>query len=163
MRLLRAAVQRTQPILDHVSERPQGCGRVLLRFGGHRSTVSDCLVSYVLATHNRCSTVVRTIDRLLIQSADGLAHEILVVDNASTDDTGDCLARYGWPVSIIRSARNLGSCGKTLAIDRCRGRYVIFLDDDSTPQPGSVAKMVAHFEADLRLAAAGFRDWMPPR
>ncbi|MCH7700666.1 MAG: glycosyltransferase [Planctomycetes bacterium] len=123
--------------------------------------MSECLISYLIATHNRRSTVVRTIDSLLTQSADGLTYEILVVDNASTDGTSEHLARYGEPVSVIRSARNFGSCGKALAIDRCRGRYVMFLDDDSIPQPGSMARMVAHFEADSRLAAAGFRVILP--
>jgi hypothetical protein len=39
--------------------------------------------------------------------------------------------------------------------------FIVFLDDDSYPQPGSVDRMLEHFEDEPRLGAAGFRVHLP--
>jgi GT2 family glycosyltransferase len=85
--------------------------------------------------------------------------EIIVVDNASTDGTAEVVA----PLvdQLIPLKRNLGSCAKAYGVDRARGRYVVFLDDDSYPWSGSLDRMMEHFEDDRQLGAAGFRVHLP--
>ena len=46
-------------------------------------------------------------------------------------------------------------------VDYARGEYVVFLDDDSCPHAGSIARMIALFGADARLGAAGFMVHLP--
>jgi len=86
-------------------------------------------------------------------------YEIIVVDNASDDDTGDVL---GDRVDlVIRLRRNAGSCAKVHGVERAGAALIVFLDDDSYPRRGSVARMIEHFERDTGLGAAGFTVHLP--
>ncbi len=117
------------------------------------------LISYVIATHNRCAVVESTLKRLRAVHATIPESEIIVVDNASTDDTRSRIT----PLvdSLICLRQNLGSCAKALGAEKARGQYIVFLDDDSFPRSGSLTRMIAHFESDEKLAAAGFRVHLP--
>ena len=117
------------------------------------------LVSIVLATHNRRDVVAHTLSQLTHCGLPRGEYEIIAVDNASTDGTGEAVA--GEVDLLIRLRRNAGSCAKAYGIDRASGRYVVFLDDDSFPRPGTLSRMVERFEADPRLGAAGFTVHLP--
>lgn len=87
--------------------------------------------------------------------------ETVVVDNASTDGSADAV-EAGFPeVILIRERINRGACAKNAGLAAARGTYVVFLDDDSSPLPGSVARMIRHFEADPSLGAAVFDIQLP--
>jgi GT2 family glycosyltransferase len=121
---------------------------------------AEPLISVILATHNRRDVVLATIGRVLSGSVrHGL--EIIVVDNASRDGTSDAVERRFPTVRVVRSPHNLGSCGKSLGVPQARGRWTVFLDDDSYPRPGSLDRMVEHFNADASLGAAAFRVHLP--
>jgi len=119
------------------------------------------LVSYVLATHNRRQTVLATVRRLTEIAAEAGPAELIVVDNASIDGTAEAIRRHLHDVRLIALDKNLGSCAKAIGVDRACGEYVVFLDDDSCPRTGSIARMIAKFRADDRLGAAGFRVHLP--
>lgn len=84
-----------------------------------------------------------------------------MVDNASTDNTADDVTKRFPAVHIIGLTENKGSCAKAYGADEADGEFVLFLDDDSYPRPGSIDRMFAHFAADPTLAAAGFRVHLP--
>src|SRR5215207_6420811 len=114
------------------------------------------LVSFVISTYNRCAVLLQTLDRV---KACGLARdefEILLVDNASPDGTAAAVAELHPDVRLFALRENLGPCAKNLALTEARGKYVIFLDDDSFPLPLSVARMMHHFDRDPQLGAAVF-------
>ncbi len=116
-------------------------------------------VSFVLATHNRCAVVMKTLAQL---GGCGLAradYEVIVVDNASKDGTPDAVVAQS--DILLRLRRNAGSCAKSYGVQRARGRFIVFLDDDSFPRPGSVPRMIERFEADPKLGAAGFVVHLP--
>src|SRR5262245_25200841 len=114
------------------------------------------IVTFAISTHNRRNVLRSTIGNL---RACGVAQgyfETIVVDNASSDGT-TAMIRSEFPsVRCIALGENLGACAKNVAIDRARGHYIVFLDDDSYPLPGSIPNMIRHFERDLRLGAAVF-------
>ncbi|MCH8966826.1 MAG: glycosyltransferase [Planctomycetes bacterium] len=116
-------------------------------------------VSFVLATHNRRAVVLHTVSRLLRCGLNRSDYEIIVVDNASSD--GTAVAATDHADVVLRLARNAGSCAKTHGVERAKAPYVVFLDDDSFPQPGAVARMLEHFGADEKLGAAGFTVVLP--
>jgi GT2 family glycosyltransferase len=82
-----------------------------------------------------------------------LPHEVLVVDNASTDDTADVLASYP-EVRVIRNDANLGFAGGAQqGLDAARGEWVAFLNNDAVAEPGWLAALVTAAEADPQVAA----------
>ena len=113
-------------------------------------------LSIVIATHNRRDVIVRTLGRL-VELGDELAgSETIVVDNASTDGTADAITERFARVRLVRLNHNAGSCGKAFGTERAVGDTILFLDDDSYPHPGSVRRMLARFNTDNGLGAAGF-------
>jgi GT2 family glycosyltransferase len=116
-------------------------------------------VSFVLATHNRRAVVTQTLTRILDCGLDRRAFEVIVVDNASSDGTTDAVGSLC--DILIRLRHNAGSCAKADGVEHASGEYIIFLDDDSFPRHGTVARMIAHFEEDPRLGAAGFTVHLP--
>ena len=67
----------------------------------------------------------------------GLAHEILLVDDGSTDGTRTWLATLPSPVRVLLNERNLGfagTCNRGAAA--ARGRLLFFLHNDLVLLPG---------------------------
>ena len=93
--------------------------------------------------------------RTLRETADGLDYEVVVADDCSTDADAALLGGVANLV-VIRQARNVGfirNCND--AFRRCRGDYVLLLNNDTQVQPGAVARMVAALDADPGLGAVG--------
>jgi glycosyltransferase involved in cell wall biosynthesis len=85
---------------------------------------------------------------------------LLVVDNASTDDTAAAVARAagGHPAVQVLPEPTLGlSVARNRALQAARSEYVIFLDDDATARPGWLEAYRACFSAppSPRLAVVG--------
>jgi hypothetical protein len=79
--------------------------------------------------------------------AEGLAFEVLCVDNASEDGTAEAVAALPH-VRCIRNERNLGfAAGNNRAMPHARGRHVCFLNSDAAPRPGSLAHLVRYLDA----------------
>lgn len=102
-------------------------------------------LSVLLATRNRASLLEGTLRALARQETAGLAWEVIVADNGSTDRTSAVLeeARGYLPLaSVTEPAR-----GKNRALNRAlplaRGDLLLFTDDDVLPDPRWIAEMAA--------------------
>ena len=86
--------------------------------------------SVVIPTYNHGDTVERAIDSALAQTLRDI--EVIVVDDASTDDTQTVLDRIGDPrVTCLRHDSNRGgSAARNTGIDHATGEYIAFLDAD---------------------------------
>ena len=102
-------------------------------------------VSIIITTHNRPRLL-----RRAIQSAreSGTDAEIIVVDDASSDETAAVCKSFGGEINYVRVDRNQGVAGaRNIGIVTSRGEYLTFLDDDDTRLPGSLAMQVAKLDA----------------
>ena len=96
------------------------------------------LISVVLCTHNRVNLLPKVLSGLLNQSLNTSAYEIIVVDNASTDNTSAVLGRIQvqFPTAPLRSlyepSQGLGYARNT-GWSNAHSRYVAFIDDDCLP------------------------------
>ncbi len=103
----------------------------------------------IVVTHNRLAQVRVTVDRLLRSSR---VARLFVVDNASTDGTGDWLSGLEDPrVAVIALAGNSGgaggfAAGMRAALDHADCDWLVLMDDDARPEPGA---LTAFAEADL--------------
>ena len=106
-------------------------------------------------TYNRADLLRQSLTALFSQigpdEADHL--EVLVMDNASPDQTPDVVAEFGqrWPHVPLRSVRNsenIGPDGNFLeGIALARGRFVLLVSDDDLLLPGAVAKLLHLIQA----------------
>src|SRR5687767_2592086 len=119
------------------------------------------LVSFIISTHNRRNELLRTLAQIARCGLRADQYETLVVNNASTDGTPQAVHREYPMIHLMQQEYNGGPVSKNVAIKTARGRYVIFLDDDSFPTPGSVTRMMQHFDADPALGAAVFTVTLP--
>jgi len=118
-------------------------------------------VSFVISTRNRCDVLLSTLAHVQRCGLPADEFDIHVVDNASTDGTAARVREQFPTVHLIASNRNGGSVAKNLALPNALGRYIVFLDDDSFPAPGAIARMIRHFEDDPQLGAATFTVELP--
>ncbi len=93
--------------------------------------MSSPLISIVIPTLNRSNLVLKALDSALQQQHADLI-EIIVVDNASTDDTWSMLQqRTSFNVKLIRNPTKLNICENwQSAFDVSTGQYVLILGDD---------------------------------
>ena len=100
--------------------------------------------------------------------ASGLDYETILVDNDSRDGSAEMVAREFPSVKLIRVGSNLGfAAANNLAFARARGRYVVLLNSDAFPQPGSLRKAIELMEANPQAGLGGARltgtdgSWQP--
>ena len=121
-------------------------------------TPNPVAVSVVIATRNRSSLLPRLV-RALEGQEDAPPFEVLIVDDASTDDTPAVLAELERSSRVsLRALRQEPRQGPGPARNRGwregRGERVLFTDDDCTPRPRWVAELAASLEAhDLAQGA----------
>lgn len=92
----------------------------------------------------------------LIQEIDFSENEVIVVDNASTDETEQVLAHFENVVRVISNEENRGfvdACNQGAAA--ARGRYLLFLNNDTKVLPGWLNHLVETIEANPENGAVG--------
>ncbi|MCK4960446.1 MAG: glycosyltransferase family 2 protein, partial [Planctomycetes bacterium] len=85
-------------------------------------------VSVVIAAYNAEKYIQRAIDSVLAQSLP--ADEIIVVDDGSTDNTGDAVKHYGSKVRYIYQENAGPASARNTAIEAATGTWIAFLDAD---------------------------------
>lgn len=107
-------------------------------------------LSILIVTWNSARWIDRCL-RSIPAACEGLAYEVVVHDNASSDDT---LAHLG-NAQVIRSAVNAGFAGGTNgAMREARGRYVFLLNPDCELSPRALTTLHAFLEAHAEVAGA---------
>jgi glycosyltransferase involved in cell wall biosynthesis len=108
------------------------------------------LISVLIPARNEEQTIGRCLDGVLAQTCP--PYEIIVVNDASTDETAAILAHYAQQhahLHVIQSAPLPPEwTGKAYACQQAatvaRGEWLLFLDADTTPQPDLIAALVTH-------------------
>ncbi|WP_324759671.1 glycosyltransferase family 2 protein [Haloarcula sp. GH36] len=91
-------------------------------------------VSVVIPSYNRATVLPRAIDSALAQTIDDI--EVIVVDDASTDNTETVVREYGDRVTYLAHETNKGgSAARNTGIDAADGSIVAFLDSDDEWHP----------------------------
>jgi GT2 family glycosyltransferase len=113
-------------------------------------------VSVIVVNYNGAAYLPGCVDSLM---ADATAppYDVVIIDNASTDDSRAILARLALrhpDLKLLWSERNLGYAGAVnLALDTTRGDLVAVLNMDVTVTPGWLGSLVAFLEQRPDVAA----------
>ena len=110
------------------------------------------LVSVVVLNWNGREVVERCLQSLQGQTYQPL--EIIVVDNASTDDSADLVKKRFSNVKMIVNERNLGfGGGNNVGIRASQGRYIMMLNNDTRLDPACIEELKRSLEKDQRYGA----------
>jgi glycosyltransferase involved in cell wall biosynthesis len=114
------------------------------------------LVSVVVPAYNSGRFIGEAIQSVREQSHREL--ELLVVDDGSTDDTPEVVARFGSRVTLVRQANSGAAVARNTGMRLARGRFVAFLDADDVWLPGKLAAQIAHLarHPEVSLCCTGW-------
>jgi glycosyltransferase involved in cell wall biosynthesis len=92
-------------------------------------------ISVVVPTHNRSAWLRQTLRSVLAQADVDL--EVIVVDDGSTDDTGEMVGRLPDPrLALLRHDTSLGlSAARNHGAEEATGEWLAFIDDDDLWSP----------------------------
>jgi glycosyltransferase involved in cell wall biosynthesis len=133
-------------------------------------------LSVIIPTRNRCAILRETLDRLEAQCGDA-EFEVVVVDDGSTDDTADVVRRRAagspFPLILIEQVRLGPGAARNRALSAVRAQVCLFIDDDTWPCAGLVARhaafhrqhpepgaaLLGHVDVAARPAPTPFMRW----
>jgi glycosyltransferase involved in cell wall biosynthesis len=110
---------------------------------------TEPLISVVLPAYNAGRYIAEALDSVTAQQGP-FRTEILVVDDGSTDDTRERVARFP-AVRLITQANAGPSAARNRGIAAAMGEYVAFLDADDLWTEGKLAAQMAVFRAHPNL------------
>ena len=144
----------------------------ILEIGLEFRSTDRPLVSIVIPVFNQVETTLGCLDSIA-NAVNDAVYEVLVVDDCSTDLTPAVLAEVPG-LRLVRNDENVGflhTCNR--GAEEARGRYVLFLNNDTTVSDGWIDRLLQTFDdfedvglvgaklvfPDGRLAEAGGIIW----
>ncbi len=114
-------------------------------------------ISIVIVSYNTAALTRRCLETVGA-CAEGLALEVIVVDNASADGSADMVAAEFPQVRLIRLPENRGFAGgNNPGIRAAAGRYVLLLNSDAFPASGALRSAFSHMQEHPRIGVLGCR------
>jgi dolichol-phosphate mannosyltransferase len=109
------------------------------------------LISVVVPVRNEGPNILPLVAEIGAALA-GVAHEIVYVDDGSSDDTPDRLAEAAAGGALLRALRHRESCGQSAAIvsgvKAARGAWIATLDGDGQNDPADIPRLWARAQAE---------------
>ncbi|MDI1246850.1 MAG: glycosyltransferase, partial [Rhodoferax sp.] len=100
------------------------------------------LISVCIANYNGMDVIEGCLQSVLAQQGD-LAVEILVHDDASSDESLDYIRKHYPQVKLIRSAENVGFCiANNRMAAAARGKYLLLLNNDAALFPDALQTLL---------------------
>jgi GT2 family glycosyltransferase len=118
--------------------------------------------SLIIPVHNRAALTRQCLSTLLASTAATAEFEIVVVDDCSSDSTAEVLAAYGDRVRVVHHDQNTGfgiACNDGAAA--ASGEWLVFLNNDTVPQPGWLDALLAHAAPREQLGLVGAKLLFP--
>jgi GT2 family glycosyltransferase len=119
------------------------------------------LCSIVIPVHGRAGLTRQCIDAILAEPP-AAGFEVIVVDDASPDDTAAVLAAYKDTIRVVARDENGGfarACNDGAAATR--GEHLVFLNNDTIPTAGWLDALVAVADGEPRAAVVGSKLLFP--
>ena len=113
------------------------------------SATYDPMISVVITSYNHARFIGQAIESVMTQTY--AHHEIIVVNDGSTDDTENIVAGYGQVKYIYQENQGLPAARNT-GVAHCRGEFLVFLDADDWLLPHALAVNAAILMARPELA-----------
>jgi GT2 family glycosyltransferase len=128
---------------------------------GADDLTTSALSSIVIPVHNRAAITRQCLESIFADRP-GVPFEIVVVDDCSTDSTPELLADYGKEIRVVRRDASGGfapACNDGAA--KAKGTYLVFLNNDTVPQPGWLDELVHYAEQRSEAGVVGSKLLYP--
>lgn len=113
-----------------------------------RGAQQEPVVSVVITCYNQARFLSETIESVLTQTYPNF--EIVIVDDGSTDNTEEVVARYPW-LKYIRQQNRGVVAARTTGYRACEGDYLLFLDGDDRLLPHALEIGAGYLQAKPEL------------
>lgn len=118
-------------------------------------------ISVVITNFNYGRYLGRCVRSVLSQSLDSRLYEVVVVDDASTDDSVEILKTYGSEIRVIENDKNMGlAYTANVGIKSSKGRYVVRVDADDYVHADFLKILLLGFEFFGRDVEAISSDYL---
>ncbi len=122
--------------------------------------MSDIRLSFCITTRNRVDFIGATLESLISQATEEV--EVVVLDAASTDGTGDVVEKVARRFPRLRYLRQEENRGVDRDYDRtvelAKGEYCWMMSDDDVLTPGAVAEVLGHCKGRYELIVVNAED-----
>ncbi|MCS6862868.1 MAG: glycosyltransferase family 2 protein [Abditibacteriales bacterium] len=120
------------------------------------------MLSIIIVNWNTCD-LLRACLRSLRAACAAVAHEVIVVDNASTDGSAAMVAAEFPEVRLIVNAENVGYArGNNQGLERAQGEWLWLLNPDTEVLPNTVGTLLRFMQAHPDCGALGCKLLNPP-
>lgn len=117
----------------------------------HRNETNP-MASVIVITRNRSTSLARTLEALT--HLDYPAYEVIVADNASTDDTAKVAAEFSARYLFCPLSYGISRCRKE-GVEAARGEIIAFCDDDCVPVQDWLQHIVRRLQNEQDLGLLG--------
>lgn len=112
-------------------------------------------ISVIIATYNACELLAGCLESIF-HNPPARSFEIIVVDDASSDDSAGMVEQRFPQVRLLRNPRNVHYArSNNRAMDLSRGRLIYLLNNDTVVLPGALDAMAAFLEQHPAVGAVG--------
>jgi len=119
-------------------------------------------ISVIVCTYNRADWLREAIESLVTLETDGYTYEVLVIDNASTDETPEVVkqAAESSPCTVryVREDEPGVSFARNRGLQESEATWIAFFDDDEIAEPDWLLQLMkAAKEQDVKCVGGGVR------
>lgn len=113
-------------------------------------------VSVIIPNYNRQKPVLRALMSLRRQTLPADQYEVIVVDDGSTIDTSE-IGRQQFPFSFqfLRKQNEGATIARNYGVEHSQGEVLVFIDDDITISPGTLAALADACRQNEKVVAMG--------
>ena len=109
---------------------------------------NECKLSIITINYNGLKDTCELIDSIPFN--DNM--EVIVVDNASTQDEANIIAKQYPLVKVIRSTQNLGfASGNNLGIKEAKGKYILLINNDTYFKEFSIDVLIERLDSSDKI------------
>jgi glycosyltransferase involved in cell wall biosynthesis len=126
-------------------------------YAASEQTVLNPFISVIIPTFNRARSLRDTVNSFRAQTYPGNRFEIIIVDNASSDETPSMipeLARRAPRMRFLVEQRRGAHFARNSGAKAARGEILYFTDDDMIADPNMLLAIVTAFKSNANVASA---------